>query len=196
MFKVGLTGGIGSGKSVVAKIFNVLGIPVFNADQEAKNLMATDPMMKQQLLAAFGQETFIDGTLNRIHLSNQVFNDQKKLAQLNAIVHPATISAANDWINKQQSPYVIKEAALLFEANSAKHLDYVIGVFAPEQLRLQRVIDRDGLTTDQVQSRMNKQMNEEEKMKLCDAVLINDEQQLLTIQVLELHEKLSLMASS
>jgi dephospho-CoA kinase len=187
MLKVGLTGGIGSGKSVVAGIFKVLGIPVFDADNEAKKTMQSDPFLREQLIAEFGAETFAENQLNRQYLAKQVFNDQHKLDKLNALVHPATINAAEGWMNAQTSPYVIKEAALLFEAGSAIHLDYVIGVYAPVHQRLQRVMERDKLSREEIKARMNRQIQDEIKMKLCDFILVNDEQRLLTPQVLALH---------
>lgn len=190
MLKIGLTGGIGSGKSVVGEIFKVLQVPVFDADAEAKKVMVEDSNVRRQLIGEFGADTFVEEKLNRQWLASQVFNNVFKLDKLNAIVHPATIQAADDWMNKQTSHYVIKEAALLFESGSAAHLDYIIGVTAPVALRIQRVMQRDNATRDEVKARMSKQIKDEIKMKLCDFVLVNDEQQLLTPQVLALHERL------
>jgi dephospho-CoA kinase len=189
MLKIGLTGGIGSGKSMVAGIFNVLGIRVFDADTNAKMVMETDAALSASIKKLFGEESYSEGRLNRPYLANLVFNDAFKLEQLNALVHPATITAANTWMLQQTTPYVIKEAALLFEAGAAAHLDYVIGVYAPQHIRIKRVMDRDKVTREQVLARMNRQINEEIKMKLCDFVLVNDEQQLLIPQVLRLHQK-------
>jgi dephospho-CoA kinase len=195
MLKIGLTGGIGSGKSAVAGIFNVLGIPVFDADTNAKLVMETDAALTSSIKRLFGEESYSEGKLNRPYIANLVFSDAYKLEQLNALVHPATITAANNWMQQQTTPYVIKEAALLFEAGSAAHLDYVIGVYAPQQIRIKRVMDRDKVTREQVLARMNRQINEEIKMKLCDFVLVNDEQQLLIPQVLQLHERFVLEGS-
>jgi dephospho-CoA kinase len=189
MLKVGLTGGIGSGKSLVAGIFNVLGVPVFDADRHAKGLMETDEELASSIKNLFGEESYFKGKLNRSFLASVVFNDPYKLQQLNALVHPATISAAAKWIEQQKTPYIIKEAALLFEAGTAAGLDYIIGVHAPQHLRIKRVIDRDNLTRDQVLARMSRQINEEIKMKLCDFVIVNDEQTLLIPQVIRLHEQ-------
>jgi dephospho-CoA kinase len=191
MLKIGLTGGIGSGKSIVAGIFKVLGIPVFDADSVAKNIMETDPKLRRQLVEEFGEQTYIEDRLNRQYLAAQVFNDSYKLDKLNAIVHPATINAANEWMNQQSAPYIIKEAALLFEAGTANNLHYIIGVFAPIPLRIQRVMERDNLSRDEIKARMSRQIQDEIKMKLCDFVLINDEQKLLIPQVLALHNSLS-----
>jgi dephospho-CoA kinase len=191
MLKIGITGGIGSGKSTVTGIFRVLGIPVYDADTRAKQLMNEDAALKAALSSAFGADMYTDGRLNRSKLAAIVFNDEVKLAQLNAIVHPAAIKDADTWMMQQQdAPYALKEAALIFESGSQQGLDYVIGVFAPPALRLQRVMLRDGITKEQVQARMSKQVNDSIKMRLCDFTIINDEQQLVIPQVLALHEKL------
>ena len=190
MLKVGLTGGMGSGKTTISKIFSVLGIPVFYADDVAKNIMNEDAALKQNIINAFGVEAYMDNSLNRKYIANIVFNDKYKLDQLNALVHPVTLAAAETWFNMQTSPYVIKEAALMFEAGAAAQLDYVIGVYAPQHLRLQRVVQRDNSTREQVLARMNNQVDETIKMKLCDFVIINDEQQAVLPQVLLLHKKL------
>jgi dephospho-CoA kinase len=191
MLKIGLTGGIGSGKTTVAKVFEVLGIPVYYADEAAKELMHTNELLKQQLIFHFGKETFFeDGQLNRKHLSSIVFNNKEKLELLNSLVHPATIADAQEWFSKQQSPYVIKEAALLFESGTAEGLDYIIGVTAPAALRVKRVMERDGVSPEDVKRRMTNQVDDVIKMKLCDFVLHNNEQELLLPQVLALHNEL------
>ena len=189
MLKIGLTGGIGSGKSTVAKIFEVLGIPVYYADDAARQIMNTDKELKAALVKHFGEQTYKDKELNRPWLASVVFGDSEKLKLLNALTHPATIRDANRWIQQQTSPYIVKEAALLFESDAYKYLDKIVGVSAPTELRLSRAMQRDGVTRDEVLSRMNRQMNEQEKMKRCDFVIVNDEQQLLTPQVLKLHEQ-------
>lgn len=195
MLKIGITGGIGSGKSTVSNIFKVLGIPVFDADSEAKNIMETNADVKRKLIEEFGNEVFIEGKLNRKHLSSIVFVDTYKLEKLNAIVHPAAIEAGLNWAAKQTAPYIIKEAALMFEAGSATNLDFVIGVYAPQALRLKRVMHRDNFGRHDVLNRMSKQINETIKMRLCDFVVINDEQQLLIPQVLKLHEQFLAIAT-
>ncbi len=187
--KIGLTGGIGSGKSTVAHIFKVLGIPVFDADKEAKEIMSSDPDLRAQLIRQFGKDTYIDGQLNRKYLSHIVFNDPFQLQQLNALVHPVTIAAAENWTNAQTTPYTIKEAALFFEAGSAIGIDYMVGVFAPKHQRIKRVMDRDGFSREEVIQRMDKQIADEIKMRLCDFVIMNDEQHLLIPQVLQLHQQ-------
>jgi dephospho-CoA kinase len=189
MLKIGLTGGIGSGKSTVAKIFGVLGIPVYYADDATKQIMNTDPQLKAAVIKNFGERTYQGGQLDRAYLASIVFADKQKLDVLNSITHPATIRDANRWILEQTSPYIIKEAALLFESGANKYLDLTIGVYAPEELRIQRVMQRDQTSRAEIVQRMSRQMNEDAKMKLCDFVVINDEQQLLLPQVLELHEE-------
>jgi len=190
MIKVGLTGGIGSGKSTVARIFETLGIPVYYADDAAKRLMNENKELIENITRHFGKESYSNGKLNRAHLAKLVFNDPDKLILLNSITHPATIEDANQWMQRQTSPYTIKEAALIFESGSAEHLDYVIGVYAPAALRIKRTMDRDHISREDVLSRMNRQIDEEMKMKLCDAVVVNDEQQLLIPQVIQQHEYL------
>lgn len=190
MIKVGITGGMGSGKSTIAKVFEVLGIPVYYADNAAKKLMNENVSLKEKLIAVFGKEIYLKGVLNRTYLSGLVFNNPEKLIQLNNIVHPATIVDAENWMQQQHSSYAIKEAAILFESGANKYLDKVIGVFAPIELRINRVIQRDNSTKDAVIARMNKQMEEEKKMKLCDYVITNDEKELVIPQVLKIHELL------
>lgn len=189
MLRIGLTGGIGSGKSTVAHIFNVLGIPVYDADTAAKKLMAEDENLKKNIINAFGKESYIDGSLNRKFLSEAVFNDENKIKLLNSFVHPATIHDADEWMKKQNAPYIIKEAALIFESGSNKYLDFVIGVKSPLSLRIQRTMKRNNISFQQVEARIKLQMDEDEKMKLCDYIIVNDEQQMLIAQVLLLHEK-------
>lgn len=189
MLKIGLTGGIGSGKTTVTQIFKILGVPVFDADTAAKEAMENNPALKEKLVATFGAAVFVEHKLNRKYLADIVFNDAYQLDALNALVHPITIAAAADWFATQNSLYVIKEAALMFEAGAGVGLDYVIGVFAPTALRIKRVMDRDHLSREEVLSRMNRQIDDQIKMKLCDFIIQNDNQALLTKQVLELHEK-------
>lgn len=188
MLKIGITGGIGSGKSIVSNIFKVLGIAVFDADFAAKQIMNENKIVQQHLIDAFGESVFLNNELNKKYLANIVFNDAYQLEKLNAIVHPATIEAGNQWVKQQKSIYILKEAALLFESGSAADLDYIIGVYAPKIVRIKRVMQRDNVNEQAVINRMNKQIDESLKMKLCDFVIINDEQQLLIPQVLALHK--------
>ncbi len=190
VLRIGITGGIGSGKSTVARIFEVLGIPVYYADDAAKRIMNEDEELKEQIMAHFGRESYANGQLNRSYLASVVFNNQEKLALLNSLVHPATIRDGERWTLRQSSPYTIKEAALLFESGSAASLHYVIGVSAPTPLRILRAMKRDNISREEVQARMRQQIDESIKMRLCDYVIINDEQQPLLPQVLQLHEQL------
>lgn len=184
--KIGLTGGIGSGKSVVAKIFETLGIPVYYADDATKLLMNTNPALKEAIIKNFGEESYKEGQLDRKYLASIVFNDKEKLELLNSITHPATINDAAEWIAKQNAPYIIKEAALLFESGADKQLDHVIGVSASLPLRIKRAMERDGSTEDEIIKRISRQMNEEEKLKRCDFIIVNDETEMVLPQVLKL----------
>ena len=190
MLKIGITGGIGSGKSTVCRIFEVLGIPVFYADAVAKNLMTEDTVLKQGIIAQFGPESYLpNGSLNRPHLASIVFNQQKELEKLNALVHPAVFRAFDTWAAQQKAPYVIKEAALLFESGSYQMCDQNILVTAPENLKIERIMKRDGISQAEVEARMAKQMSDEEKKPLANLLLVNDEQQLLIPQILHLHQQ-------
>lgn len=185
--RIGLTGGIGSGKSVVARIFEVLGIPVYYADAEARRIQNEDPRVRQQIIDLFGRDAYNQEGLNRALISKIVFSDPDKLTALNAIVHPATIRDAAAWFSSQTAPYAVKEAALIFESGSQRDLDHVIGVFAPASLRIQRVMKRDGIQAEDVKKRMAQQMEDRIARKLCDFVVENDDQQLLIPQVLKIH---------
>ena len=196
MIKVGLTGGIGSGKSTVAKVFEVLGIPVYYADDAAKRLMNEDEDLKEKIQAEFGNAVYKDGRLDRKHLSEIVFSNPEKLQLLNFLVHPATLKDAETWMNLQTTTYTLKEAALIFESGAQQYLDYVIGVTAPAPLRIQRTMQRDGVTREEVIARMDKQMDETIKLKLCDFVITNDEQEMLLPQIIELHKKLLILAEN
>ncbi|WP_462254532.1 dephospho-CoA kinase [Ferruginibacter sp.] len=195
MLKIGLTGGIGSGKSTVAKVFEVLGIPVYYADDAAKQLMNAEGPLKQQIQKIFGATSYKNGQLDRKYVADIVFKKPEKLQLLNSLVHPATINDGQNWMKRQRSSYAIKEAALIFESGAQQQLDYVIGVYAPTSLRIQRTIQRDGVTEEEVMARINKQLDETSKMQLCDFVIINDEEQLLIPQVVELHKKISALTN-
>jgi len=187
---IGLTGGIGTGKSVVAKVFATLGIPVFNADEEAKRIMQSSPEIKAKLIQQFGSSIYNEFGLQKEKLAAIVFNDPYQLQLLNAIVHPVTIQAAKDWAAKQTSPYVIKEAALIFESGSAEGLFKVIGVTAPLSLRIHRVMQRDSISKEQVEARMRNQISDTIKMRLCDFVIHNNNQQMVIPQVIEIDKKI------
>ncbi len=195
MLKIGLTGGIGSGKSTVAAIFEKLGIPVYYADLEARRLMNEDAGLRLSIISLFGREAYNGGVLNRKYISSVVFDNKQKLASLNALVHPVTIRNSEEWIGAQSSPYIVREAALIFESGVNKSLDHVIGVSAPEELRVRRVMARDVTNPEAVRSRIRNQMDEAEKMRLCDFVIVNDETRLVLPQVLVLHEKFIAISS-
>jgi dephospho-CoA kinase len=190
MLKIGLTGGIGSGKTTVAKIFEILGIPVYYSDDAAKRIMQEDQSLRAELLMAFGERTFENGILNRAYLAEIVFGNPEQLAVLNKLVHPRTIKDCDNWMEKQTTSYAIKEAALIFETDVWRNLDVVIGVSAPYDFRLKRAMQRDQISKETIESRMGKQMNEEEKMKRCDFIIYNDERLLLIPQVIDIHKKL------
>jgi dephospho-CoA kinase len=189
MLKIGLTGGIGSGKSTVAKVFETLGIPVYYADDASKKLLNENDELKAAVVQHFGKEVYKNGELDRKHLASIVFNNKEKLDLLNSLTHPIVIKDAEDWMNRQTSPYAIKEAALLFESGAAEKLDYIIGVYAPQHLRVKRVMERDGLPTEEVVKRINRQIDEEMKMKLCDFMITNNDQQLVLPQIMQLHQR-------
>ena len=214
MLKIGITGGIGSGKSVVSRLFAQLGIPVFDSDIEARRLIDTDPAIKAQLNAAFGQ-VYLPGDrgLDRKKVGALVFKDAKALETLNAITHPPVIAAAKKWIadqagiferqkSRQQQNightarlpypsflYVIKEAALLFESGTDKSLDFIVGIYADEATRISRIMQRDQLSEADARNRIQKQMDEDLKMGRCAAVIINDGRHLLWPQVLYWHQQ-------
>jgi len=190
MLKVGLTGGIGSGKSTVASIFEILGIPVFYADQSARDLMDHSVELQESIRQLLGDDVLRQGTLDRNAIAKTVFNRPDLLEALNALVHPLTFKAAEDWISSQKSPYIIKEAAILFESGANKTMDLVIGVQAPEELRIIRTMRRNHLDREAVITRIARQMPEDEKMALCDYVITNDDIKAVLPQVLSIHQKI------
>jgi len=191
MLKIGITGNIGSGKTTVSKIFEVLGIPVFYADDEAKKVMVNDAILIDELKQAFGaQSYFEDGSLNRKHIASIVFNNEAELKKLNAIVHPAVFRAFDSWVPRfKNAPYVLKEAALLFESSSYKMCDKSIMVTAPLELRIERVMLRDGFSRDEILNREARQFSEKKKLQLANYAVKNDNTELVIPQVLALHEQ-------
>ncbi|GAA3958947.1 dephospho-CoA kinase [Mucilaginibacter dorajii] len=198
MLKIGLTGNIGSGKTTVAKVFELLGIPVFYADDEAKKVMVTDAILIDAIKQAFGQKSyFADGSLNRKHIAAIVFNNPTELEKLNALVHPAVFRAFDKLeANAKGAPYIIREAAILFESGSYKTCDRTLIVTAPLEKRMARVVERDGISQTEVQKREARQMPEEEKKKLADDIIINDDIQLVIPQVVALHSQYLSLANT
>jgi dephospho-CoA kinase len=192
-FKVGITGGIGSGKSTVARIFATLGIPVYDADSRAKSVMTTDGILIEQIKKEFGTLAYrASGELDRSLIAALVFQEPDKLKRLNALVHPRVQRDFEKWVSEQPAaPYVLKEAALLYEAGSASQLDAIIVVTAPTDVKVQRVLKRDPhRTSEAVRAIMKNQMPDEEKAKRADYVIRNDESMLVIPQVLDIHQQL------
>jgi len=198
MLKIGITGGIGSGKTTACQLFEKLGVPVYYADKRAKELMEDDKPLRTKIAAAFGAEAYqSDGTLNRVYLAGVVFNNEEKLAELNALVHPAVAADSESWndiLARNNYKYSLREAALLVETGSYKLLDKLIVVTAPEAERIRRVMARDGITEAQVRARINAQIPEAEKVKLADYVITNNDLIGLAQQVKDIHEKILTLA--
>lgn len=190
--KIGITGGIGAGKSLIAKIFQTFGIPVYNSDTEAKRIMNEDPELKEQIIKIFGRKAYVNKELNRIYLNEVVFRDQENLNKMNQLVHPVVIKDYNTWLtNYKSKPMTIKEAALLFESNSYKDLDYTILVSAPKSIRIGRVLLRDeNRTKEDIERIIEKQMSESRKKKLSDFIIINDGVKMVIPQVLGIYNSL------
>ena len=190
MLKIGITGGIGSGKTTICKVFEKVGIPVYYADLQARELMNTDAVLIEELKKEFGTAIYNEQKeLIRPKLAEIVFNDKQKLQKLNAMVHPAVQRGFKLWAEQYaDKPYVLKEAALLFESGSYKDLDYVVTISAPKAMRLQRVVDRDGVKKSDVEKRMKNQLTEEERLERADYVINNDETQAVIPQIMQLHE--------
>lgn len=193
MKTAGLTGGIGSGKSTVASIFRALGVPVFSSDEIARDLQEHDAEVVRGIKKLFGETIYgAEGKLDRVKVAAAVFSDKEKLAKLNAIVHPAVGKAFEQFLRDHaKSPYVIKEAAILFENDLDKQLDAMITVVAPEQIRLQRVMDRDRISEEAVRARMKNQLSDEEKIERSDFVVRNDGKEMVLPQVIKIHEALT-----
>ncbi|MBI1183048.1 dephospho-CoA kinase [bacterium] len=189
MLKIGITGGIGSGKSTVARMFMQLGIPVYEADQRARWLQDHEPL-KSQIIEAFGASYYVAGKLNRAQLAQLVFNNKEKLAELNALVHPAVASDYAHWLSAQNAPYILKEAAIIFETHSENQYDYIILVTAPTSLRIERVMQRDKLAAKEVEARMKNQWSDEEKKQKAHFVIENTTLEDTQNQVVALHNKI------
>jgi len=190
MKKIGLTGGIGSGKSTIAEVFKVLNIPVYNSDERAKALMNENPLLMEEISKIFGVNIYQNGELNRAELGAIVFKNPELLQQLNAVVHPVVGDDFNAWCNKQQSKYVIKEAAIIYETGINKMLDGVIAVIAPNELRINRVLKRAGMTEELIKDRMSRQLPTETLVDKANWLINNDETVLVIPQVLKVHEEI------
>jgi dephospho-CoA kinase len=190
MKKIGLTGGIGSGKSTTAEVFKVLNIPVYNSDERAKALMNENPLLMEEISKIFGAHIYQNGELNRAELGAIVFKNPELLQQLNAVVHPVVGDDFNAWCNNQQSKYVIKEAAIIFETGINKMLDGVIAVIAPDELRIKRVLKRPGMTEELIKDRMSRQLPTETLIDKANWLINNDETVLVIPQVLKVHEEI------
>lgn len=192
MKKIGITGAIGSGKTTVCKMFEVLGTPVYYADDRAKYLMNHNKDLKEKIKALFGKKAYHrNGRLNRANLASIVFKDKAKLKALNALVHPAVHADSESWFKAQKGKYAIKEAALIFETKGEKYLDKVLVVAAPEKIRIERVMGRDGVTEAQVKARMKNQFSQATKLKKADIVIHNGINDSLIKQVMKIHKKLN-----
>jgi dephospho-CoA kinase len=193
MIKTGITGGIGSGKSVVCEIFRRLGVPIFNSDREARQLLEKDPAVLEAVKKNFGAGIYSSsGAPDRKRLATLVFSDEKKLHILNDILHPAVQNNFERWLSENQNvPYILKEAAIIFETGTDRHLDAVIAVSAPEELRIKRVAERDGVSPEEVKKRMAHQWSDEQRTRRAAYVIYNDEKQPVIPQVLHIHELLT-----
>lgn len=187
---VGLTGGIGSGKSTVGSMFQKLGVPIYHSDAEAKNLMIRSKRIKKDIVALLGEESYINGELNRQYIAQKVFRDKSLLKGLNNIVHPAVRRHFKSWCKRQNAPYVIQEAAIIFENGTNEFYDKIILVTAPREIRVQRVVDRDGVTAEAVMARMENQWQDRDKEKLSDFVIENTELEATERQASQIHHKL------
>ncbi len=192
MIKIGVTGGIGSGKSVVCEIFKLYNIPIFNADTEAKKLNDTSPVIRKQLIHHFGNDIYVDDKLNRRKFADLIFNNERNLKIANSIIHPVVADCFIEWCSKYNNqPFIIIEAALLIEAGFHQLVDKVITVYAQDEVRIERVMKRDSIARDQVEARMLNQMTQEEKIKFSDFVIFNDNKKSLITQISRVIAKLS-----
>ena len=191
--KIGITGGIGSGKTIVCEIFKLLGVPVFQADFVAGKLINSDAVIRSELISRYGNDIYqTDRKVNREKLAGIIFNDDAELEKVNKIIHPVVRNEFMNWVKNQEAEYVIHEAAILFESGFYKMMDAAILVTAPEEMRIDRVIRRNGLTRENVVSRIAKQWPDSEKRKFATFELINDNKSLLIPQIIEIDNKIKI----
>lgn len=191
MIIVGLTGGIGSGKTYVANEFYKLGIPVYNSDTRAKELMETQEWVKKELIAKFGQPVYKDGRLNRKFIADAIFADKELLNWMNGLIHPMVHKDFENWVKKQNAPFVIKEAAILIESGAYKQCSKIIVVTASEKLRIERVVARDNMAPEKVSERIKNQISDAERLKYADFTIINDGTELVNEFVQEIFKEIT-----
>ncbi len=184
---VGLTGGIGSGKTTVSKMFNELGIPVYIADIEAKKLTNSSDLIKKELIGILGEEAYLKGMLNKKYVANLIFNDKELLEKVNSIIHPRVAEHFNNWCEKQKTSYIIKEAAILFENEGYKSCDFTVLITAPLQERIKRVLERDSITEKEIEDRIKNQWSDDVKSELADFVIENIDLNATRKRVDEIH---------
>jgi len=196
IFRLGVTGGIGSGKSTVCRTFSVLGIPVFSADNEARKIMDADESLKAKLTDITGENIYVSGKLDRQKMASIIFNDTVLLNRVNELVHPLVLRNFERWCNKQSSDYVIFEVAILFESGAEKHVDKVLAVVAPLEERVQRVVDRNNMSRQQVLERVDNQAGEDELVSRSDYVINNTNDRMILPEILKIHEQILLHINS
>jgi len=190
MLKIGVTGGIGSGKTTVCKVLETLGYPVFYSDLEAKRIMLENEKAKEGIQNIFGKEAYIDDELNRTYIAEKIFSSPVLKKEINDLIHPLVRKAFKDWSEQQNSPFVFNEAAILFETGSYKQFDHTLLVTAPKPIRINRVLKRDNTTKEEVENRIKNQWDDDKKTPLADFVVHNDDEQLVTIQLLQIIDQL------
>ena len=190
MYKVGITGGIGSGKSTATRMLEGMGVAVYLSDNRAKELMNSDEGLRQQIVARFGAEAYVDGVLNRPYLAERVFSNESELAALNALVHPAVMADFDAWAEEQESPYVVIESAILFEAGLDSRVDCVVSVLAPTELRIERTMQRDGMSREEVERRIANQISDDERAHRSKYAIVNISLEELEEDVEQLHRRL------
>lgn len=194
---VGITGGIGSGKTTVSNFFKTLGIPTYHADKEAKDLINRSKVIKRKLISLFGESAYNkNNTINKVFVRDKIFNNKELLTKMNAIVHPKVAGHFRRWLKKQEAPYILKEVAIIFENNLQSQYDYIITVVADEQERINRVIKRDNISIDSVKSIIRNQLSDKYKIKKSDFVITNNDLDIAKQQALEIHQQLLLKSKS